>query len=106
MNYTTIDSDNLINFFSSEPQKQTEPLKKSTGQVDSTFDTIIDELLADSLLNNEDNYSSMINPFTVITTSKAIMLYMYMSYLIHRSLEPLLCIPVVFCDTIWYLHIS
>jgi len=55
----TIDFDNLINSLSSEPQKQTEPMKKSTGQVDSTFDTIIDELLLDSLLNNEDNYPDL-----------------------------------------------
>jgi len=57
----TIDFDHLINSLSSEPQKQTEPLKKSTGQVDSTFDTIIDELLLDSLLNNEDNYPDLPN---------------------------------------------
>lgn len=54
------DFDELINSLSSEPQKQTEPLKKSVGQVDSTFDSIIDELLMESLLNNEDNYPDLL----------------------------------------------
>jgi len=36
----TINFDDLINFLSSEPRKQTEPLKNSTGQVDSAFGTV------------------------------------------------------------------
>ena len=46
------DLDKLIDSLNSEPQVQTEALTKSLKQGDPAFDGIIDELLAESLLND------------------------------------------------------
>ena len=46
------DLDKLIDSLNSEPQVQTEPSTKSLKQGDPTFDGIIDELLAESVLND------------------------------------------------------
>ena len=50
----------LIDVLTSEPQKQVDPLKTSPDHGNpSTYDSIIEELLMENLLNNEDTYPDL-----------------------------------------------